>query len=54
MLLTGQPMHAFDLAKLDGSINVRYAKQDEDLTLLDETQVKLDSDTLVIADDKKH
>ncbi|QIW10212.1 phenylalanine--tRNA ligase subunit beta [Francisella sp. LA112445] len=53
MLLTGQPMHAFDLAKLDGSINVRYAKQDEDLTLLDETQVKLDSDTLVIADDKK-
>ncbi|WP_150468187.1 phenylalanine--tRNA ligase subunit beta [Francisella sp. SYW-9] len=53
LLLTGQPMHAFDLAKLDGSINVRYAKQDEDLTLLDETQVKLDSDTLVIADDNK-
>ncbi|API86725.1 phenylalanine--tRNA ligase subunit beta [Francisella uliginis] len=53
MLLTGQPMHAFDLDKLDGSINVRYAKQDEDLTLLDDTQVKLDSDTLVIADDKK-
>ncbi|MED7818484.1 MULTISPECIES: phenylalanine--tRNA ligase subunit beta [unclassified Francisella] len=53
MLLTGQPMHAFDLNKLEGSINVRYAKNHEELTLLDETQVKLESDTLVIADDKK-
>lgn len=53
MLLTGQPMHAFDLDKLDGSINIRYAKDNEKLTLLDQTQVKLSSDTLVIADDKK-
>ncbi|APA82970.1 phenylalanine--tRNA ligase subunit beta [Francisella tularensis] len=53
MLLTGQPMHAFDLDKLEGRINVRYAKNNEELTLLDQTQVKLDSDTLVIADDKK-
>ncbi|ASG67940.1 phenylalanine--tRNA ligase subunit beta [Francisella halioticida] len=53
MLLTGQPMHAFDLEKLEGGINVRYAKDNEELTLLDETQIKLDSDSLVIADNKK-
>ncbi|AIT08690.1 phenylalanyl-tRNA synthetase subunit beta [Candidatus Francisella endociliophora] len=53
MLLTGQPMHAFDLDKLEGGINVRYANDNEALTLLDETQVKLQSDTLVIADEKK-
>ena len=53
MVLTGQPMHAFDLDKLEGSINIRYAKDNEELTLLDQTQVKLGSDTLVIADDKK-
>lgn len=53
LLLTGQPMHAFDLDKLDGSINVRYADNNEQLTLLDETEVKLQSDTLVIADDSK-
>ncbi|OEZ33900.1 phenylalanine--tRNA ligase subunit beta [Francisella endosymbiont of Amblyomma maculatum] len=53
MLLTGQPMHAFDLDKLDGSINIRYAKDNEELKLLNQTHVKLGSDTLVIADDKK-
>lgn len=53
MLLTGQPMHAFDLDKLEGSINIRYAKDNEELTLLNQTQVKLGSDILVIADDKK-
>ena len=53
MLLTGQPMHAFDLDKLDGNINVRFAKDKEKLTLLNDTTVELDSDVLVIADDKK-
>ena len=53
MLLTGQPMHAFDLDKLDGDINVRFAKDKEKLTLLNDTTVELDSDVLVIADDKK-
>ncbi len=52
MLLTGQPMHAFDLDKLNGGINVRYANDKEELILLDETKVKLESDTLVIADEK--
>ncbi|MGS0729593.1 phenylalanine--tRNA ligase subunit beta, partial [Shewanella sp. 0m-11] len=31
----GQPMHAFDLAKLDGGIQVRKPKGEEKLTLLD-------------------
>ncbi|AXA33898.1 phenylalanine--tRNA ligase subunit beta [Francisella adeliensis] len=53
MLLTGQPMHAFDLDKLDGGINIRYANDKEKLTLLDDTKVELESDTLVIADEKK-
>lgn len=47
----GQPMHAFDLDKINGGINVRMAKQDESLTLLDGQEVKLRDDTLVIADD---
>jgi len=52
MLEVGQPMHAFDLAKLKGDIVVRYAKQSEHLKLLDGSETKLNTDTLVIADDK--
>ncbi|RYY74834.1 MAG: phenylalanine--tRNA ligase subunit beta [Gammaproteobacteria bacterium] len=46
----GQPMHAFDLAKLSGGIDVRLAKQNEQLVLLDGQEVKLNADTMVIAD----
>lgn len=46
----GQPMHAFDLNKLNGSIVVRMAEQGEKLTLLDEQEVELNDNTLVIAD----
>ena len=53
LLELGQPMHAFDLAKLDGGIVVRKATQDEALVLLDEQEIKLNSDTLVIADNGK-
>ncbi len=49
----GQPMHAFDLAKLSGGIKVRLAVQDEALQLLDGSEVKLNADTLVIADHEK-
>ncbi|MFK8068631.1 MAG: phenylalanine--tRNA ligase subunit beta [Gammaproteobacteria bacterium] len=52
MLELGQPMHAFDLAKLEDRIIVRKALQGEKLTLLDEQEVELDKDTLVIADQK--
>ena len=53
LLELGQPMHAFDLAKLDGGIIVRKATQDETLVLLDDQEIKLNSDTLVIADNSK-
>ncbi|HEB57781.1 MAG TPA: phenylalanine--tRNA ligase subunit beta [Gammaproteobacteria bacterium] len=51
LLELGQPMHAFDLAKLDGNIDVRLATAGETLTLLDGQEVTLDADSLVIADD---
>jgi len=50
MLELGQPMHAFDLAGLSKGIHVRYAKAGEQLTLLDERSISLDTETLVIAD----
>ena len=50
MLELGQPMHAFDLQKLQQSIIVRFAKADEKLTLLDGQQVEIAEQTLVIAD----
>ncbi|OEF24125.1 phenylalanine--tRNA ligase subunit beta [Vibrio rumoiensis] len=53
LLEQGQPMHAFDLAKIDGGIVVRMAEQDEKLTLLDGTEAKLNTDTLVVADHSK-
>ncbi len=53
LLELGQPMHAFDLEVLQGGIRVRYAEEGEEITLLDETVLKLDTDTLLIADEEK-
>jgi len=53
LLELGHPMHAFDNHKLEGDIIVRFAKQDEKLTLLDGNEVTLQDNTLVIADTKK-
>ncbi len=53
MLEQGQPMHAFDLAKIEGGIVVRLAEQGEKLTLLDGNEAELNSNTLVIADQNK-
>ena len=52
LLELGQPMHAFDLAKLSGPLQVRMAVEAEKLVLLDGNEVTLRSDTLVIADAK--
>jgi phenylalanyl-tRNA synthetase beta chain len=52
LLELGQPMHAFDLGKLHGGIEVRRARAGETLVLLNGSQVELDSETLVIADGK--
>ncbi|WP_039044725.1 phenylalanine--tRNA ligase subunit beta [Plesiomonas shigelloides] len=50
LLEMGQPMHAFDHAKIDGGIVVRMAEEGEKLTLLDGNEVALRADTLVVAD----
>ena len=52
LLELGQPMHAFDLSKINGGINVRSAKKNEPLELLNGQSVKLSEQTLVIADEK--
>ncbi len=53
MLEMGQPLHAFDLAKLSGGIAVRRACKGESLVLLNEQQVELDEEVLVIADEAR-
>ncbi len=50
MLELGQPLHAFDLAEINGGIRVRMAEEGEKLVLLDGQEVSLRADTLVIAD----
>ncbi|WP_458129710.1 phenylalanine--tRNA ligase subunit beta [Pseudomonas sp. Z2-11] len=50
MLELGQPLHAFDLAEINGGIRVRMADEGEKLVLLDGQEVTLRSDTLVVAD----
>ncbi|QXB47879.1 phenylalanine--tRNA ligase subunit beta [Acinetobacter seifertii] len=49
----GQPMHAFDLAKIEGTVHVRQAKSQEKLQLLNDQEVELQEDIMVIADDQK-
>jgi len=51
MMELGQPLHAYDLACLKGTIRPRLAAEGEVLTLLDEKTVKLLPNTLVISDD---
>jgi phenylalanyl-tRNA synthetase beta chain len=53
MLELGQPMHAFDLSKLDSGIRVRNGRDGERLTLLDGSVVEIDHDALVIADESR-
>lgn len=53
LLELGHPLHAFDLAKLSGAIQVRFAHDKEQLTLLDGQQVTLEDDVLVIADEQQ-
>ncbi|SEK28086.1 phenylalanine--tRNA ligase subunit beta [Halomonas daqiaonensis] len=52
MLELGQPLHAFDLANLHGSVVVRLAREGECLVLLDGQEITLDGATLVIADER--
>ncbi|HEX2359757.1 MAG TPA: phenylalanine--tRNA ligase subunit beta [Solirubrobacterales bacterium] len=54
MLLTGQPLHAFDLAQVpDGALVVRTARPGERITTLDGVERSLESDTVLVCDREK-
>jgi phenylalanyl-tRNA synthetase beta chain len=53
MLELGHPMHAFDRNNISGAIEVRYAKENEKLVLLDDSSIELRTDTVVVADQEK-
>lgn len=53
MLELGQPLHAFDLAEIQGGIRVRMAEDQEKIVLLDGQEITLRADTLVIADHQR-
>ncbi|MET9798194.1 phenylalanine--tRNA ligase subunit beta [Nocardiopsis alba] len=51
MLELGQPLHAWDRDRLDGTVTVRAAKPGEKLETLDHVRRSLDADDIVIADE---
>ena len=53
MLELGQPLHAFDAAKISGTLRVQRSGKYKELVTLDNQKRKLSSDDLLIADDKK-
>lgn len=53
LLEMGQPMHGFDLQRVNAGISVRFAEEGERLELLDGGEAVLDAGTLVIADSEQ-
>ncbi len=51
MLLTAQPLHAFDLDEVpDGALTVRTARDGEKMTTLDDVERSFDSETVLVCD----
>ena len=53
LLQEGQPLHAFDLDKINGKITVRNAKEGEKFLALDGNEYTLKEQDIVISDDKE-
>jgi len=53
MLELGQPLHGFDNHQLVGTVHARMAQAGETITLLNEQTLELQSDVLLIADEKR-
>lgn len=53
LLEYGQPLHAFDMDKLDGYLCVRRAKEGEKITTLDDVERNLTHDSVLIATKEK-
>ena len=52
MLLTAQPLHAFDLDKVpNGALTVRTARAGEKMTTLDGVERELDAETVLVCDE---
>ncbi|MEJ2871685.1 phenylalanine--tRNA ligase subunit beta [Actinomycetospora sp. OC33-EN08] len=51
MLELGQPMHAYDAARVTGDVVVRRARADEKITTLDDVSRALDPDDVAVCDD---
>lgn len=49
----GQPMHAFDAEKVDGNIEIRFARIWEKMLALDDKEYELGENDIVIADNSK-
>lgn len=53
MIELGQPLHAFDNTRLEGTVHARMAKPEEKLQLLNEQTIAVDADVLMIADEAR-
>jgi len=53
LLETGQPLHAFDLDRLNGGIRIRRAEKGEKIITIDNVPRECADSTLVVADDDK-
>lgn len=53
MMHLGQPLHAFDAAKIEGALQVREAREGERLLALDDKDYSLAAGDVVIADDER-